>query len=95
MLTAYNGLDGIKEFAKVEGGVDLVITDLVMPDVSGIGVISVIKKKSPALPVIAMTGWGVHPGALATEAKADFVLNKPFELEDLDQHVTGLLARKS
>jgi DNA-binding response OmpR family regulator len=95
VLTAYNGLDGIKEFDRSDGCVDLVLTDLVMPDISGIGVISVIKKKSPELPIIAMTGWGEHPGALARDAKADLVMNKPFELEDLDRSVTELLARKS
>jgi DNA-binding response OmpR family regulator len=93
--TACNGLDGIKEFDNSDGCVDLVLTDLVMPDISGIGVISVIKKKSPEMPIIAMTGWGEQPGALARDAKVDMVLNKPFELEDLDRHVAGLLARKS
>ena len=95
VLTAYNGLDGIKEFDNSDGCVDLVLTDLVMPDISGIGVISVIKKKSPKLPVIAMTGWGESPGAMARDAKADLVLNKPFELEDLDRHVAELLVKKS
>jgi len=93
--TAYNGLDGIKEFDNSDGCVDLVLTDLVMPDISGVGVISVIKKKSPKMPIIAMTGWGEHPSALARDAKADMVLNKPFELEDLDRHVAELLERKS
>jgi len=93
--TAYNGLDGIKEFDKSDGCLDLVITDLVMPEISGVGVISVIKMKSPKLPVIAMTGRGECPGALARDAKADLVLNKPFELEDLDRHVAELLVRKS
>lgn len=93
--TAYNGLDGIKEFDNSDGCVDLVLTDLVMPDISGVGVISVIKKKSPEMPIIAMTGWGEHPSALARDAKADLVLNKPFELEDLDRHVAELLVRKS
>ena len=95
VLTAYNGLDGIKEFENGDGCVDLVLTDLVMPDISGVGVISVIKKRFPDLPVIAMTGWGEHPSALARDAKADLVLNKPFELEDLDRHVAGLLVKKS
>jgi len=93
--TAYNGLDGIKEFDNSDGCVDLVLTDLVMPDISGVGVISVIKKKSPEMPIIAMTGWGEHPSALARDAKADLVLNKPFELEDLDRHVAELLVKKS
>jgi DNA-binding response OmpR family regulator len=93
--TAYNGLDGIKEFNKSDGCVNLVLTDLVMPEISGIGVISIIKKKSPKLPIIAMTGWGEHPSALARDAKADLVLNKPLELNDLDRYVEELLARKS
>jgi hypothetical protein len=44
---------------------------------------------------IAMTGWGEYPGALARDAKADLVLNKPFELEDLDRYLSELLVRKS
>lgn len=93
VITAYNGLDGLKAFETTAGKIDLVITDLVMPEISGVGVISIIKKKYPGTPVIAITGWGEHPGALATEAEADLVLDKPFELVDLDRHVTELLAK--
>ena len=95
VLTAFNGLDGLKTFEQNEKNIDLVITDLVMPEISGVGVISIIKKKYPGTPVIAITGWGEHPGALATEAEADLVLDKPFELTDLDRHVKELLAKKS
>jgi len=92
VITAYNGLDGLKAFEMNEGTIDLVITDLVMPEISGVGVISIIKKKYPGTPVIAITGWGEHPGALATEADADLVLDKPFELMDLERHVAELLS---
>lgn len=95
VLTAYNGLDGLKIFEQNEGSIDLVITDLVMPEISGVGVISIIKKKYPATPVIAITGWGEQPGALATEAEADLVIDKPFELSDLDRHVAELLRKKA
>ena len=94
VITAYNGLDGLKAFEMNEGTIDLVITDLVMPEISGVGVISIIKKKYPGTPVIAITGWGEHPGALATEADADLVLDKPFELMDLERHVAELLAAR-
>ena len=95
VLTAYNGLDGLKAFETSVGRIDLVITDLVMPEISGVGVISIIKKKYPGTPVIAITGWGEHPGALATEAEADLVLDKPFELVDLERHVKELLAGRA
>ena len=94
VLTAANGLDGLKHIEEKETEIDLVITDLVMPDISGVGVISIVKKKYPGIPVIAITGWGEHPEALATEADADLVLEKPFELSDLDRNVTELLAKK-
>lgn len=94
VITAYNGLDGLKAFEMNEATIDLVITDLVMPEISGVGVISIIKKKYPGTPVIAITGWGEHPGALATEAEADLVLDKPFELMELERHVAELLAGK-
>jgi DNA-binding NtrC family response regulator len=94
VITAFNGLDGLKAFETNEAEIDLVITDLVMPEISGVGVISIIKKKYPGTPVIAITGWGEHPGALATEAEADLVLDKPFELVDLDRHVAELLAKR-
>jgi len=95
VLTAYNGLDGLKIFEESEGKIDLVVTDLVMPEISGVGVISIIKKKYPGTPVIAITGWGEHPGALATEAEADLVMDKPFELVDLDRHIAELLHKKT
>ena len=68
VLTAANGLDGLKHIEENEAEIDLVITDLVMPDISGVGVISIVKKKYPSIPVIAITGWGEHP-----ESRNNFV----------------------
>ena len=72
----------------------MVLTDIVMPNVSGVGVISVVKKKYPHLATIAMTGWGEHPEALASEARADLVLKKPFELSQLETIIENLISRK-
>jgi DNA-binding NtrC family response regulator len=94
VFTAGDGMEGLKLFESEKDGFDLVITDLVMPYISGVGVISIIKKKHPGTPVIAITGWGEHPGALATEAHADIVMEKPIELPELDSLVSDLLAKK-
>ena len=95
VFTAPDGMEGLKLFEDEKDGFDLVITDLVMPYISGVGVISIIKKKYPRTPVIAITGWGEHPGALATEAQADIVLEKPIELPELDKLVSELLGKKA
>ncbi len=94
VITAYKGFEGLKVFEAHGGNIDLVITDLVMPEISGVGVISFIKKRYPGTPVIAITGGGRHPATVAMDYDADVVLSKPFDFEDLDWHVTELLAKK-
>ena len=93
--TASDGLEGLKLFETEKEGYDLVITDLVMPNISGIGVISILKEKYPETPVIAITGMGEHPEALAVEANADIVIEKPFDLAELENHITELLKGKN
>ena len=95
VVTASNGLEGLKLLENDKQRFDLVITDLIMPDISGVALISIIKKKYPAMRVIAITGWGEHPETLATEAEADHVLEKPFELSDLEQLIKRLLSSGS
>jgi DNA-binding NtrC family response regulator len=95
VLTASNGLDALKVFERNKRELDLVITDMVMPDLSGAALITMIRAKSPDTPIIAMTGWGQHPTQLAMEAKANVVLKKPFDLADLDQSVSDFLAARN
>jgi DNA-binding response OmpR family regulator len=94
VTSASDGLDGLKLFENHPQGFDLVITDLVMPQLSGMSLISIIKKKFPDTPVIAITGWGEYPGAFATESQADKVLSKPFELFELDKAINELISSK-
>ncbi len=95
VASSLSGLDGLKLFESDKKGFDLVITDLVMPNISGVAVISIIKKKNPATPVIAITGWGEHPESLASEANADLILSKPLQLDELEVFVLDLLSRKN
>ena len=94
VVTASNGLDGLKAYENDPQSFDLIITDLVMPNISGVAIISLVKKKSPETPVIAITGWGEHPEALATEAQADLVLEKPIELDKMDKFISDLLDKR-
>lgn len=76
---------------------DLVMCDLVMPDMDGIAAIRVFKKECPHMPVIAMSG-GARLGtfdtlALAREAGADELLRKPFDVTSLMAAVKRGLSR--
>ena len=94
VTSASDGLEGLKLFENDQQGFDLVITDIVMPKISGMGLISIIKKKFPDTPVIAITGWGEYPEAFATESQADKVLSKPFELSELEKAINELISSK-
>ncbi len=89
VIEAADGMEGLQKVESEE--FDLVITDIVMPYVSGVGIVSRVKKQSPATPVIAITGYGKEPEALAAESKADLVMGKPVKMADLMAHVRRLL----
>ena len=74
-----------------EQPVDLVITDLFMPDVDGFEVIRTLARDHPGLPVIAMSGEPVDLGASMLEVAGQLgavrVLLKPFTPEALFEAV--------
>jgi len=89
VITASDGMEGLK-IAESEK-YHVMITDIVMPYVSGLGIISVIKEKFPKRPVIAITAYGESPEKLAAERRADVILRKPFEMDKLKNHVEKLV----
>jgi DNA-binding response OmpR family regulator len=95
VFSASNGLDALKMIESEKDSLDIIITDLVLPNISGVAVIAIVKKKYPLIPVIAITGWGEHPEALAKEAKADLVMEKPFKLPELEKAARELLVKEN
>jgi DNA-binding response OmpR family regulator len=91
ILTAHDGFEGLQAFEKNENNIDLVITDLVMPELSGVGMISILKKKYPGIPIIAITGWRRNIEATGNRLYADQIFEKPFDISDLDKSVSNLL----
>ena len=89
--TAVDGLAALKLIKDESYCFDCLITDLVMPNISGVGLISIVKKEFPDMKIIAMTGYGDQPGALASEAEADVVLFKPIDLFKIENTVSKLL----
>ena len=90
--TAVDGFVALKLLRDEALFFDCLITDLVMPNISGVGLISIVKKEFPHLKIIAITGYGDQPGALASEAQADIVLFKPIDLFKIEDKVASLLS---
>ena len=88
--TAENGADGLEMVAK--GDIDLVITDLRMPGVSGEEVVRRIASDTPAIPVIVLTGHGSIDAAVdAMRNGAYNFLTKPLNLDQLSMIVKRAL----
>jgi len=89
--TAEDGLEGLKCLEQLQWSVDLILTDLVMPNVSGLGVISVAKKRFPEIPILAITGAGPVPAEAATEFHADWVIEKPLNMHQMERIIEDLI----
>lgn len=75
-----NGREALELLAS--DSFDLMVTDILMPEVDGIELLTAIRKARAELPVIAISGGGSMPASLAlslsTSLGADAVLYKPF-----------------
>ncbi|MDR2618051.1 MAG: sigma-54 dependent transcriptional regulator [Treponema sp.] len=93
VVTAADGSEGWKRFQK--GDVDLVITDLRMPGLSGEELLKRIESESPGIPVIVLTGHGtVETAVEAMRNGAWDFLTKPVNLDHLGQLVRRALANR-
>lgn len=87
--------DGLKGLDRVkQGSYDLIILDIRLPHVNGIGLIKVSRKINPETPIICITAYGDHPEKVAVEESADLVIAKPFQLGELSTGITRLLKEK-
>jgi CheY-like chemotaxis protein len=94
VLGAANGADALTILE--EDGVDLVVTDINLPEVDGIQVLRALRAQGRSLPAIAMSGGGTFDRSLllgsAELLGAVETLEKPFELDDLRAAVDRVLA---
>jgi CheY-like chemotaxis protein len=78
------------------GCIDMVITDLVMPNMSGVELIMELKKRVPSLKIIAISGGSLEEGpdgylSRAQKVGVDRCLKKPFMLNTLSAMIKELL----
>ena len=93
MIEARNGKEGLELFARANA--DLVMTDIVMPEVEGLEVLMKLRKKEPPVKIIAMSGGGRVSATdylrIARQMGAAQVLAKPFSNEAMMAAIAELL----
>ena len=80
--------------ALEEDAYDLLLSDIVMPELDGLGLALKVAKEWPGLPVVLMTGFADQRArARNLNALVRDVISKPFTLDDINRTVTKALRR--
>ncbi len=96
ILTAGDGAQAVEQFK--DHHIDFIITDMKMPKMDGLDVISSVKEINADIPVVIMTGFAIEERVQkALGYKAVSCLRKPFnikELHDIIQKSLGAIDRQ-
>lgn len=94
VTAAYDGLMGKK--LAVNRSYDIIITDIILPNMNGIDLCKKIRRVKPDVPIIMLTALGTTDDKVeGFDAGADDYLVKPFELRELLVRIRALLKRSA
>jgi len=89
VVPASSGVEALDVLRRYDS-VDLVITDQVMPHMTGIELADVIRKEWPDLPVVIATGYAEVPSGTGTSLPK---LAKPFTQGELAKMLASIVPR--
>ena len=90
VLKASSGVEALEILKREE--VELIITDMKMPQMDGLDLAKAVKEMCPSMPIVLMTGFSIESRvqeALNINAKA--CLHKPFSIDEMKEVVHGIL----
>ncbi|MCF7857784.1 MAG: response regulator [Candidatus Cloacimonetes bacterium] len=76
------------------GGIDLLLTDIAMPDMDGYELYSRVKETNRELPIIMMTGFGYDPDHVVVKSRKaglEDVIFKPFDVKKLTEKIKKMV----
>lgn len=94
VVTAADGLQALQELEK--GAFDLLLSDIVMPELDGIALALKVSKDWPDLPILLMTGYAAErQRAHNLDALIHDVISKPFTLQQICEAAEKVLEGKA
>jgi signal transduction histidine kinase/ActR/RegA family two-component response regulator len=99
VVAAVNGIDALARIAGREDEIDVLLTDMIMPELGGLELAEAIRARRPGLPVLYVSGYAdtdidAGHGAALRDTGAAF-LQKPFSPTRLVESIRGLLEGES
>jgi CheY-like chemotaxis protein len=96
LTMAANGAEGLRQLEETPDGVDLVLTDIMMPVMNGLELADVMRSRHPELPVLLMSGYA-EAASVERQLQDPQVafLPKPFTAAGLSEAILALLEPRS
>lgn len=95
VLTASNGAEAIKQLEIVAGGVNLVVSDLVMPKMGGVSLYQTLCERWPQIKMLFVTGHPLEGENQELLEKGNVRwLQKPFSVQSFTQTIQSLLEQR-
>ncbi|MEO7271421.1 MAG: response regulator [Vicinamibacterales bacterium] len=91
VLEARDGSEGVALFEAHAPAVDLLITDVRMPEMDGASLVRELRDRAPALRVLCVSGY---PGAAVDLTRTEHFLAKPFSKYELLATVRKVLGHR-
>lgn len=93
--TVLTAIDGVEAQARLtDGAPDLVLLDLMIPELDGISVLKWLRRRDRKIPVLILSAKGREDQKVeGLKAGADDYLAKPFGLDELSARIEALLRR--
>jgi len=93
VIIANNGKEALNLLKK--NPIDLVISDIRMPDINGLDLLVKIKKEYPQTRVIIMTAYGSFDVQKEANRRGSlYYIEKPFEISDIRKIIIDLIGKK-
>jgi two-component system cell cycle sensor histidine kinase/response regulator CckA len=92
VLAAANGVEALALFSREAGDVDVVVTDMLMPGMSGVELARELDQRAPGIHILFMSGYAREDAAIPASRPGSAFLAKPFTLPELTAQVRALIA---
>jgi PAS domain S-box-containing protein len=96
VLVAASGKEALAIYKKENHKIDLILLDMIMPDMGGAETFEQLKRNDPGIRVILSSGYSMNDEATAILARGcDGFIQKPFNIEQLSKKIREVLNREN
>jgi two-component system cell cycle sensor histidine kinase/response regulator CckA len=95
VLLARNGREAVEAYRKNQDDIDIVLLDIVMPNMGGAEAYDLMKQINPNIKVLLSSGYSINSEATKIIKRGcDAFIQKPFTMKELSRKIREILDKK-